>query len=44
MTLEELKKNTLNDNSLSLSYVEMIGIYSCDNKEYIEKVIQKRQK
>ena len=44
MTLEELKKNTLNDNSLSLSYVERIGIVLCDNKEYILKVIQKHQK
>lgn len=44
MTLEELKNNTLNDSTLNLSLVEMIGIYSCDNKEYIEKVIQKRQK
>ena len=44
MTLEGLKKNTLNDKTLNLSLVEMIGIYSCDNKEYIEKVIQKHQK
>jgi hypothetical protein len=44
MTLQELKKNVLNDRTLNLSLVEMIGIYSCDNKEYIQKVIEKYQK
>lgn len=44
MTLQELKKNTLNDKTLNLSLVEIIGVLSCDNKEYILKVIQKHQK
>lgn len=44
MNLEELKKNTLNDKTLNLSFVETIGIILCDNKEYIQKVIEKYQK
>ena len=44
MTLAELKKNTLNDSTLNLSLVEIIGIILCDNEEYILKVIQKHQK
>lgn len=43
MTLQELKKNTLNDKTLNLSLVEIIGVLSCDNKEYIQKVLKGKE-
>lgn len=42
MNLQELKKNTLNNKALNLSLIEIIGILSCDNKEYIEKVMRNK--
>ena len=41
ITLEELKENTLNNNTLNLDLKEVLGIALCDNKEYIYKVIER---
>jgi hypothetical protein len=43
MTLAELKKNTIDDKTLNLTLVEIIGVLSCDNKEYIQKVIKSKE-
>lgn len=40
ITLKELKENTINNTSLGLDMVEIIGITLCDNKEYIYKLLK----
>jgi hypothetical protein len=39
-TIQQLKENILNDTTLKLSLVEILGITLCDNKEYIYKVLK----
>ena len=43
ITLEELKENTLNNNTLNLDLKEVLGIALCDNKEYVYKVIERKK-
>ena len=43
ITLEELKENTLNNNTLNLDLKEVLGIALCDNKDYIYKVIERNK-
>ena len=43
ITLEELKENTINNNTLNLDLKEVLGIALCDNKEYIYKVIERNK-
>lgn len=43
ITLEELKENTLNNNTLNLDLKEVLGIALYDNKEYIYKVIERKK-
>lgn len=40
MSLEELKKYVIKDSKLNLSIKEIFGVFSCDNKEYIYKVLK----
>lgn len=41
ITLKQLKERVLNDSTLNIPNIEIIGIFMCDNKEYIYKILQR---
>jgi hypothetical protein len=43
LTLEELKRHTVANNDLNLTLVEILGVYTCDNKEYIYNLISAKK-
>lgn len=42
ISLKELKENTINNISLGLDFVDILGITLCDNRDYIYKLIEKK--
>ena len=42
ISLKELKENTINNMSLGLDIVDILGITLCDNRDYIYKLIEKK--
>ena len=42
ISLKELKENTINNISLGLDIVDILGITLCDNRDYIYKLIEKK--
>lgn len=42
ISLVELKERVLNDNTLSLSLIDKIGVILCDNREYIYKILKRQ--
>lgn len=38
LSLKELKEYTIYNNNLKLTLMEILGVFLCDNKEYIYKL------
>ena len=44
MSLQKLKIETINNNTLNLTLLETLGIVLCDNEDYIYKLLKNKLK